>query len=66
MEKFSVLERKLLQNLRAEAGRRETRKLFSKVFSEKSSSLIVKAAQKFSSKKCGFSKSYFCYQENVV
>jgi hypothetical protein len=41
---FSGFGRKLLQSLRAEAGRRLNRKLSSKVFLEKSSSLIIKAA----------------------
>jgi hypothetical protein len=39
------LGRKLLQSLRAEAGRRANQKLSSKVFLKKSSSLSVKAAQ---------------------
>jgi|GEM_PF-4199368 len=43
-EKFLVLERKFLQNLWAEVGRSGHRKLSSKVFLEKSPSLIVKAA----------------------
>jgi len=44
-ENFSVLGRKLLQSLRAEAGRRLNRKLFLKILFKKSSSFSIKVAQ---------------------